>query len=1148
MATRRPSKRVDFQHHDIPTKANRILNIVLFAFLLIIIRIWHLSVIQYESRLEESRKPQKRTVVEPAIRATIRDRFNIPLALNKIQYQAAIVYNDLKVIPSIRWEQGKDGKKIKVFKRKNYIKELANLLAHELHLDAEKIEDLIHAKASYYSQIPFIIKDEISEQEYYRLKMLEKDWPGIYVQKIPKRYYPKGRIAADIIGYMGAINKTEYDAILHEMKELEHLISKREEGEDVEWPAGLTSSFQARKRLKDLQEKAYTIHDYVGKTGVEGAFEQELRGFYGKKSFYSDSKGNLLRELPGSRAALSGHRLLLTISSELQEYAEKLLAENEEIRFVRLTPIGETKKTVVASKHPWIKGGSIVVLEPQTGEVLALASFPRFDPNDFIVSGRPEVAKEKRKRINRWFESEAYIAAIWNQQQPLERELINKKTGEFYDDGRLLTWDAYLNFILPEASPLHLAFKKTSNLQEMTLFLEHIDRLLFLFSSVNAYTIFNAVFKEDEHEPFSFKPSAVEKQLLEKALSQHRQEIEEIKADLKPYFEDLPQNYDKVLMVDLCRLAVDHQHLDADVLEQVGQQTVSFYRQAAGAFSLLVSAVKEKAKSLFHEIDFKAWREKEEKNFLQKKRLEEKLSKTYPKPYLDYLDQQEILMFNEFWTNHKWDLIIAFLTGSKLDQSVDPYQVRLIKLPQDLKNEEKEAYETLKEALQGLSAEFAIQYLSSLRSYEDLTRPLLGRYRSLRHRFQATEKDLAAAFYPVYGFGYGRSYGYRQAAIQGSIFKLVTTYEALVQRVRNFGREDLTDHEINPLTIVDRVYKNGPNHYVGNWMDGTPIPQIYKGGRLPRSLAHQNNGEVDVIKALGVSSNPYFSLLAAEHLEDPMDLARAAQQFGYGSKTGIELPGEIKGKVPDDLAKNPTGLYAMAIGQHSLVVTPLQTAVALAAIANGGKILKPKILSLMAGREPSRGEEGNIPCPPIFLYQDSLATVGIDFPLFTAASLVEQRSLVQKVETEVKRKLPMPSAVRLVLLKGLRMTSSKIHHEGLPGLTRLYREHPETMRAFTELKNQILGKTSTSESVEHIDLDLKEGTNIYTHVWFGGISFQKEDEEKKRHTFLFKDEFGKPELIVVVYLRFGGYGKEAAPLASQVIKKWRELKQKYHQF
>src|SRR5262249_35420367 len=155
------------------------------------------------------------------IRATIRDRFNIPLAINKISYQATVLYSQLNDIPSSAWETDATGKRVKIFKRKEHVRKLAQLLANVLGLNADRIEDLIYAKASYYMQVPYVIKDDLTEKEYYRLKILEKDWPGLHLRRLPKRFYPKGRLAGDVIGYMGAINRLEYEKILHEMKALE---------------------------------------------------------------------------------------------------------------------------------------------------------------------------------------------------------------------------------------------------------------------------------------------------------------------------------------------------------------------------------------------------------------------------------------------------------------------------------------------------------------------------------------------------------------------------------------------------------------------------------------------------------------------------------------------------------------------------------------------------------------------------------------------------------------------------------------------------------------------------------------------------------------------------------------------------------------
>ena len=76
---------------DIPTKANHILNLVLVALLLIALRCWHLAVVQHDQRVEMAARPQEKVVIEPAKRGTIRDRTGRPLAINKVQYQAAIL-------------------------------------------------------------------------------------------------------------------------------------------------------------------------------------------------------------------------------------------------------------------------------------------------------------------------------------------------------------------------------------------------------------------------------------------------------------------------------------------------------------------------------------------------------------------------------------------------------------------------------------------------------------------------------------------------------------------------------------------------------------------------------------------------------------------------------------------------------------------------------------------------------------------------------------------------------------------------------------------------------------------------------------------------------------------------------------------------
>lgn len=1008
---------------DLSQKANWVLNLILVGFVLIILRAWHLSVIQHEVREEESKRPQKKVVVEPANRGTIVDRFGIPLAVNKIKYNVALVYSQMRQIPYVRWKINENGVKERIFPRREYIKKLSQELGDLLQMDPHRLEDVIHAKAAFAYSAPYVIKEDISEAEYFRLKMMEKDWVGVQVQRIPKRFYPQGKIAGDVIGYLGAISKEQYDAIFEEISSLRAYIKAIENGEDEEPPKGVSSMEDAQQRLKDLQEKAYTVYDQVGKTGIEGKFEEDLRGFHGKYYYASDAKGNFLRQLEGGREPESGKQIRLSISAELQSYAEILLTQNERIREARTAVKGQNNSKIQVMKQPWIKGGAIVAMDPKTGEILALATYPRFDPNDYITSGKPELTRKKRSQIQRWFETESYIADIWNEKRPLEKEVYLDDKEKFEEHPLKMTWSNYLSIILPEDNPVQKAFAEVQTVRQAVI-------------------------------------------------AQKRGGYPGLEHD----------DYNRLLFLDLCSLVAPVDRLSDKLLHYIGNLTITEYKSVSSAFTVLNGSLKEMIRDLFKETDFLQWRAENETDFLKEKRAWEKEMHKYAKPYLEYLDQKEEELFAEFWEAQRWSIAQLLLTGreGKEKSSLPKHYKSFLKVYREELNagahyamEWYTQFHKLQNILSKISPEQQIPFLQSLRSYLELDKPLLGKYRGLRNGGKQ-EKDLAAAFYPKNGFGYGRSQCYRQAAHQGSIFKLVTAYEAIWQRIQKINPKSIK--QLNPLVMTDRNYKDGKNTYVGYTKEGKPLARLYKGGMIPRSVSN-NLGEMDVLKAIETSSNPYFALLAGDVLDDPEDLAKAARAFCFGAKTGIDLPAEISGRVPTDLKTNRTGLYATAIGQHSMVVTPLQTAVMLSAIANKGKVLKPQILKR------------------------------------------------ENVDPEIVRSLPMPEMLHKILLEGMRRVVLKTYQTSLLPLSKIYHDYPEAISDYIDLKEELLGKTSTSESIEQIDLDAVQGTNLYNHVWFGGISYQHND----------------PELVVVVYLRFGGYGKEAAPVAAQVVKKWREM-------
>jgi cell division protein FtsI/penicillin-binding protein 2 len=90
------------------------------------------------------------------------------------------------------------------------------------------------------------------------------------------------------------------------------------------------------------------------------------------------------------------------------------------------------------------------------------------------------------------------------------------------------------------------------------------------------------------------------------------------------------------------------------------------------------------------------------------------------------------------------------------------------------------------------------------------------------------------------------------------------------------------------------------------------------------------------------------------------------------------------------------------------------------------------------------------------------------------------------------------------------------------------------------LQHQMIGKTSTAEISCHLDCTPSSSSYIYKHIWFGAIAFPPAESIKSH-----KERWEKPELIVIVYLRYGDGGKEAAPLAAQVIHKWREINNRH---
>ncbi len=253
----------------------------------------------------------------------------------------------------------------------------------------------------------------------------------------------------------------------------------------------------------------------------------------------------------------------------------------------------------------------------------------------------------------------------------------------------------------------------------------------------------------------------------------------------------------------------------------------------------------------------------------------------------------------------------------------------------------------------------------------------------------------------------------------GSIFKQVTGVAALQEGVATPN-----------TTITSHGYITVPNQY---------DPSIRYVFRDWAAL-----GTLNFYGGVAMSSDVYFYYLAGGYYENGQEvfhglgvenLARYARAFGLGSPTGIDLPGESPGLVPDPAWKDKTlhepwvtgDTYNMGIGQGYLATTPLQMALVTAAIANGGDVLAPRVVKDVVDAE------GNVMVP---------------------------------FQRTVKRHLPVDPSNLSVFREGMRQavswgTAEKASVSGI----------------------QVAGKTGTAEFGEPLANNQHE-----THAWFSGFA------------------------------------------------------------
>ncbi len=216
------------------------------------------------------------------------------------------------------------------------LSELIEPLAEGLDIDAEILRERFEDAKTQPAFYSIRIKENISPADIAWVEARTIEFPQLRVELQPQRRYPDNGNLAHVLGYVGEISSRQLE-------------------------------------LPEFKEKGYKPGDIIGREGLEAVYDEYLRGRDGYRTVLVDARGRI-REVLEIVPPQQGQDLVTTIDLDLQEAAEEQLRNSPSQR------------------------GVIVALDPRNGEVLAMASYPTFDPNLFSQrittrEGRAEYAR-----------------------------------------------------------------------------------------------------------------------------------------------------------------------------------------------------------------------------------------------------------------------------------------------------------------------------------------------------------------------------------------------------------------------------------------------------------------------------------------------------------------------------------------------------------------------------------------------------------------------------------------------------------------------------------------------------------------------------------------------------------------------------------
>jgi penicillin-binding protein 2 len=303
--------------------------VVVSLFSALFARLWYLQVLDSSTFVTAATTNQIRLVYEDAPRGRILDRNGQVLVDNRRTQAITVNRNELEKLENADEVKGR-------------LAALLNLSREELD---ERIADV---RYSQYKPIPVAEGDAVPEELYIYVKEHQEDFPAVEATIVSERTYPNEppTLAAHVLGYVGEINDTE---------------------------------------LEDRKKDGYRLGDSIGKSGVERVYESLLRGEPGVTKLQVNSAGEVVRGEPlAVKPPTPGRDVTLTIDLNIQRLAEESLLRGLEAARTQIDRNGDGKNFVAPA-------GSVVVTDPRDGSVLAMASYPTYNPAEFINGIKSDV-------------------------------------------------------------------------------------------------------------------------------------------------------------------------------------------------------------------------------------------------------------------------------------------------------------------------------------------------------------------------------------------------------------------------------------------------------------------------------------------------------------------------------------------------------------------------------------------------------------------------------------------------------------------------------------------------------------------------------------------------------------------------------------